>query len=211
MRNDLTDITLVVDRSGSMEICRTDAEGGVNRFVKEQKQANGEAVLTLVQFDTSYDFVHTAKPITEVPAYRLIPRGMTALLDAVGKAISETGERLEKTVEEERPGCVVFVIVTDGHENSSRKFTKVAVQGMIARQQSQYNWQFTFLGADQAAFDEAVSLGVPTSAIATFDPQKKSGEAYQAASANVSRMRSACLAGQEVKSSYTNEERKWIS
>lgn len=211
MRKDLTDITLVVDRSQSMEVCRSDAEGGVNRFIEEQKKADGEAVLTLVQFDTEYEFLHTAKPVGEVPAYGLVPRGWTALLDAVGRAISEAGARLENIPEENRPGCVVFVIVTDGHENSSKEFTKAKVQEMIARQQSQYNWQFTFLGADQAAFDDAMSLGIPVAAVAVFDPNKKSAEAYKAASANVSRMRSASLSGDTVAANYTDDEREWIS
>ena len=94
MRKDFTDITLVVDRSGSMEAIRQDAMGGVNRFILDQAEKPGDAVLTLVQFDTEYEFVHRAKPIKGIPPYVLTPRGSTALLDAVGRAINETGERL---------------------------------------------------------------------------------------------------------------------
>ena len=210
MRQDLTDITLVVDRSGSMEACRSDAEGGVNRFIKEQQEQPGDALLTLVQFDTEYDFVHTGVAIKDVPEYRLVPRGMTALLDAVGRAVNETGERLDKVAEADRPGCVVFVIVTDGHENSSKEFTKEKVKEMIDRQRGQYNWQFTFLGADAAAFDEAAAMGIPLAAIVTYDPQKKSSEAYSISSSSVSRMRSASSAGQPVSCCYTDEERKSV-
>ena len=99
MRPDLTDITLVVDRSGSMESIWNDAEGGVNAFIEEQSKQPGEALLTLVQFDTDYEFVHNGVPIQDVPKYELQPRGMTALLDAVGRAINETGERMAKMAE----------------------------------------------------------------------------------------------------------------
>jgi hypothetical protein len=146
MKTDLTDITLVVDRSGSMEAVREDAEGGVNAFLREQAQQPGEALLTLVQFDTEYEFVHKGISVKDAPAYKLVPRGCTALLDAVGRAINETGDRLAKMAETDRPGLVVFVIVTDGLENSSHEFTKVKVQEMIDRQQNQYHWQFTFPG-----------------------------------------------------------------
>ena len=95
MNENLTDITLVMDRSGSMEARRRDAEGGVNTFIQEQAREPGEAVLTLVQFDTEYEVVHNGVAIHEVPRFTLRPRGATALLDAVGRAILETGKRLE--------------------------------------------------------------------------------------------------------------------
>ena len=94
MRNDLTDITLVVDRSGSMESIKSDAEGGINEFIRQQASEPGEALLTLMQFDTEYDLVHNGVNVTDVSPYTLVPRGMTALLDAVGRAINETGARL---------------------------------------------------------------------------------------------------------------------
>ena len=89
MRNDLTDITMIVDRSGSMASIKSDAEGGINTFVELQKREPGEALLTLVQFDTHYEFVHSGIPIKQVPAFTLVPRGGTAPLDAVGRAINE--------------------------------------------------------------------------------------------------------------------------
>ena len=122
MRTDLTDITMVIDRSGSMQSIRSDAEGGINSFIEQQKQEPGEANVTLVQFDADYEFVHSGVPIRQVPAFKLVPRGSTALLDAVGRAINETGARLAAMDEVQRPGLVVFVIVTDGEENSSREF-----------------------------------------------------------------------------------------
>ncbi len=89
-------MTVVLDRSGSMQICREAAEGGLNTFIEEQKKQPGETLFSLVQFDTEYEFVHKGTPIKEVSPFQLVPRGMTALLDAVGRAIVETGERLAR-------------------------------------------------------------------------------------------------------------------
>ena len=172
MRSDLTDITLVVDRSGSMaEVCE-DAEGGVNTFINQQSKEPGEALLTLVQFDTEYEFLHTGVPIQNVPKYELVPRGMTALLDAVGRAINETGERLVKMAESDRPGLVIFVVMTDGQENSSKEFNKSQIKKMIDRQQHDFDWHFTFLGANQDAFAEADGMGIDAAGVADYAADK---------------------------------------
>jgi hypothetical protein len=207
MRSDLTDITLVVDRSGSMEQVREDAEGGVNSFIAQQAKEPGEALLTLVQFDTEYEFLHKGIPISQVPKYELIPRGMTALLDAVGRAINETGERLAKTDEADRPGLVVFVAMTDGLENSSKEFSKDAVKEMIERQQQQYNWHFTFLGANQDAFAEAGGMGIHAAGVANCAIDKLD-VAYRMTGAKLSRMRKQRSAGATVSNAFTEQERR---
>ena len=206
MRTDLTDITMVVDRSGSMESIQSDAEGGVNSFIDQQKQEPGEALLTLVQFDTDYEFVHTGRPIKQVTPFNLVPRGATALLDAIGRAISETGARLAAIEETQRPGLVAFVIVTDGAENSSNEFTRNKIRAMIERQQSVYNWQFTFLAANQDAFSEGASMGIVQEGIAEFSPGKVRGT-YDAASRKMARMRRAVGEGAVVDNRFTDEER----
>lgn len=206
MNNDLTDITLVVDRSGSMEAIRADAEGGVNTFLTDQAAQPGDALVTLVQFDTRYEFAHRGVPVKEVPRYQLIPRGGTALLDAVGRAINETGERLSKMAEADRPGLVVFVVMTDGQENSSQEFTKAQIKNMIEHQQTVYNWQFTFLGANQDAFAEAGSMGMAAGGAANFSASKVDA-AYRATSAKVARMRTAVATNTAVDNAFTQEER----
>lgn len=207
MRKDLTDITIVLDRSGSMESCRSDAEGGVNAFVKNQQEQPGDALLTLVQFDTDYEFVHRALPIRNVPLYSLRPRGATALLDAVGRAVTETGIRLGGMPENARPGLVIFVIVTDGHENSSREFSRDKVREMIKHQSEVYNWQFIFLGANQDAFDEAEQMAICRAGAATYS-NHRSHEAYQATSASVVRMRKAAAQGEQILNAFSEEERQ---
>ena len=207
MRNDLTDITMVVDRSGSMESIKADAEGGVNAFIDEQKNASGAALLTLVQFDNEYEFVHSGISIQQVSRFTLVPRGSTALLDAVGRAINETGARLTAMEESQRPGLVVFVIVTDGQENSSREFNRDQIRSMIEHQQSVYSWQFTFLAANQDAFAEGTSLGIAASGIASYSADKIGG-AHMAAARKISRMRVSASAGETIDNNFTEEERK---
>ena len=97
MQADLTDITIVMDRSGSMSTCKTDMEGGLNTFIDKQKADPGRTLLKLVQFDNIYEAVYTAKPIADVPPFVLSPRGGTALLDALGRAITETGSRRSRS------------------------------------------------------------------------------------------------------------------
>ena len=206
MRPDLTDITLVVDRSGSMSQISEDAEGGVNSLIADQSAQPGEALLTLVQFDTEYEFLHKGVPIGDVPKYKLHPRGMTALLDAVGRAINETGQRLAAMEESQRPGLVIFVVMTDGLENSSKEFSKAQLRTMIERQQREYNWQFTFLGANQDAFAEAGAMGIGADGAANFAAQKVAA-AYGATMSKMSRMRRQRREGQHVDNAFTEEER----
>ena len=207
MNKHYTDITLVVDRSGSMESCKTDAEGGLNTFIQEQATEPGKGLLTLVEFDDKYDFVHRGMPLAEVPRYGLVPRGMTALYDAVGRAINETGERLAAMPEEERPGAVIFAIVTDGHENSSHEFTHARVKDMIEHQKATYNWQFTFLGADMDAVAIGAALGVGAGgSVATSSTDCHAS--YATLSKKVSQVREAAILGQSLSIDYTADERE---
>ncbi len=207
MRRDLTDFTVVLDRSGSMASCREEAENGLNHLIEKQRADSGDSVFTLVQFDTEYEFVHKAVPIGEVPRCALVPRGMTALLDAVGRSIAEAGDRLKRMPASDRPGLVVFVIVTDGQENSSHEFTKSQVKQMIEHQQTTYGWKFIFLGANQDAFAEAQGLGIAGGLIASYKTDA-SYQAFEGTSAAVSRLRKATLANAPAPMEFLDEERK---
>lgn len=208
MQKDLTDITVVVDRSGSMRSCQSDAEGGINAFLDSQKRLPGRATFTMVQFDHEYEFVHRAIPLPDVPPFKLVPRGYTALLDAVGRAVVETGERLSKTPEADRPGLVAFLIITDGEENASREYKKDKIKEMIKTQQDTYKWQFTFLGANQDAFHEAASMGIKTAGALNFIAAR-SAQAYGIMSAKLGHMRSTAAVGGDVMyaAAFTDEER----
>lgn len=214
MRHDLTDVTVVLDRSGSMQVCRTDAEGGLNAFIEDQKKEAGECKFTLVQFDSLWEIVHECVDIRDVPHCDLRPGGATALLDAVGTAIARTGDRLAKMDEEDRPGLVIFVIITDGEENASREYTLGQVKAMITHQQEKYGWKFTFLGANQDAFASGASMGISHMSSATYRTQK-TAQTFAAMSASVGRARS--MAGScgprgpvgpgSVDLTYTSDER----
>lgn len=209
MRNDLTDVTLVVDRSGSMEQIRSDAQGGINAFVADQAKLPGECRITLVQFDDKYEIVHSGILASQWPEYHLSPRGSTALLDAVGRAIIETGNRISAMPEDQRPGLVICVISTDGMENASREFTYKKVSEMISHQQTVYNWQFTFLAANQDAFSQAMVLGLSDEEAVVIG-RGNVRMAGQMLSSKVGRMRCAAANGETVANLWTAEERKAI-
>lgn len=207
MNTNLTDLTVIMDRSGSMAFCQADAEGGLNTFIKKQAEEEGLCEFTLVQFDTEYEVVHNAVDIKMINKVALHPRGGTALLDAVGKAINSTGERLRNMNEHERPGLVVFVIVTDGHENSSTEFTKPQIKEMIEHQQEKYKWQFVFLGANQDAFAEGGAMGIAAQTIANYST-RKFHDTYSVTSDVIGRARSVTrTSGVTASVSYTDNER----
>lgn len=162
-----THITLVVDRSSSMRQIQSDAQQGINAFIKANQIAEGECTLALYQFDTVYEKVYGPGPITLAPAYVLTPRGNTALLDAQWHAIVDTGEYLARLPEFSRPSKVIFLTVTDGEENSSKELTGATgwqtLKEKTKEQKDLYNWEFTYIGADQDAFSVAEMMGVGTS------------------------------------------------
>ena len=119
------------------------------------------------------------------------------MLDAVGRTINETGERLSKMAEQDRPGLVIFVVMTDGEENSSKEFSKAQIKEMIERQQGQYNWHFNFLGANQDAFAEAGGMGIHAAGVANYKSDKVAGT-YKALGDKVKRMRTQKREGKTV-------------
>lgn len=177
-----SDITFVLDRSGSMADIADDTIGGYNRLLADQKAEPGEATFTLVQFDNKYEVVYAAVPIADVPELTrgtFVPRGGTALLDAIGRTINETGARLAALPEEERPSTVIVVVITDGYENQSKEFIakwdaerRVVIPSpiaeMIRHQQDVYNWTFLFLGADQDAIETAGGIGIAAANSLTY-------------------------------------------
>lgn len=171
MKKGLTELVFILDRSGSMHGLTNDTIGGFNSMIESQKAEDGEAYVTTVLFDDYDEILHDhvnindIKPITKKEYYA---RGLTALLDAVGKTINLVGNRLAETQEEERPEKVIFVITTDGMENASRNFTKEKVKQMIEHQQSKYSWVFMFLGANIDAVGEAESLGINSAFSKTY-------------------------------------------
>ena len=210
MKGNLTDISVVLDRSGSMQSVRSDTIGGFNAFLKTQKEAPGEALLTLAQFDHEYEVVYSGKGIKDAPelsSETFVPRGQTALLDAIGRTINATGARLSAMAEDQRPGKIIVVIITDGQENNSREFSRPQINEMIKHQKEAYSWDFVFLGANQDAIQAGVSLGVNSGNSMTFAANKRGvTSAFASVGANMCSYRAAD--GGLKKEFFSPEDRK---
>ena len=162
MEND-KEIVLVLDRSGSMGTIKNDVIGGLNTFFDEQKKVKGKATVTIAQFDDQYEITFDGVDINTIPKFddtTFVPRGLTALLDGIGKTINNIYGRIKSTAKKNRPEQVVFVIMTDGGENASKEFTREAIFKMIREMEAKDKWQFIFLGANQDAIDTGGSLGI---------------------------------------------------
>ncbi|MEO7754531.1 MAG: vWA domain-containing protein [Terracoccus sp.] len=198
----LTHVYFLLDRSGSMESIRDDTEGGFNAFIDEQRAQPGQCRVTLAQFDDAYEEVYRDVPVADVPRLSLRPRGMTALLDSIGRLVSEAGARLAALPEEQRPGVVVVGIMTDGHENASRELTHAAVKSMIERQSTTYGWQFLYMGADQDAIEVGASIGVSAAHSMTYS-RGRVDAMMGATSRNLARTRAAVAAGASSRDAAT--------
>lgn len=172
MKENLTEIVFIIDKSGSMFDIAKDTIGGFNSFIESQKKEPGEATLTTVLFDTECETIHDGVNIKDA---RLLTRedyrpiGMTALYDAVGGAIDEVGRRLYETPEDQRPSKVIFVITTDGLDNASHEYTRSQVKDMITHQTEKYNWEFMFLGANINAEEAATEIGISASMTSAYN------------------------------------------
>jgi len=209
MKNNYCHISVVLDRSGSMSSCVKETREGFNKFISDQQKNSGETTVSLAQFDDKYEVNYQFKPIKEVPfldTNNFIPRGMTALLDAMGKTINETGKQLADLNEKERPSRVIMVILTDGEENSSREFTRQQVFDMVKHQQDKYNWDFVFLGANQDAIATASQYGIGAKSAMNY-VGSNSVQAFAAASNYTSSFRSAPSVAASKLCAFSDEER----
>jgi len=186
----------------------SDTIGGFNRFLEDQKKVPGTATFTLNQFDDQYDRIVDALDIQKAAPLTkgtFVPRGMTALLDAIGKSIQDTGERLEAIPEAERPAKVIMLIMTDGMENASREFTKAKINDLISHHRDVYKWEFVFLGANQDAIGTATSYGIRGASAMTYAPNDiGTTRAFASASANMTKYRTGLVPD----SSFTAEDRR---
>jgi uncharacterized protein YegL len=164
-RENFTSINVIIDASGSMNHLATDTIGNFNSFLAEQKACPGEAVLTLCTFNTTSNLVHDFVKLDSIPdlsAKSYKPSGGTALLDAMGSTMESVGKRLAAMAEEDRPSKVIFLIITDGHENSSNDFDSAQIKTMVEHQKDVYSWEFVFMGANIDAIAAGTNLGIST-------------------------------------------------
>lgn len=177
-----TEIIFVIDKSGSMSHLAGDTIGGFNGFIASQKKIDGKATLTTVLFDTTWKILHDGVDIQEVKPMTntdYTAYGGTAMLDAIGEIINRVQDRHDE-LGTEKPDNVIFVITTDGEENSSRKFNKNQIEKMIKHQTNGHGWEFMFLGANMDAVKEAESIGISSNRSVTYDYTSKGIDAVYA-------------------------------
>jgi hypothetical protein len=192
----LTLIAFLLDRSGSMQSIKSDVVGGFDAFLTDQRAGDGECRVTLAQFDNEYEVVYHALPVSEVPALELNPRNSTALLDSMGKLITDTAAEIAALDEDDRPGSVIVAIMTDGMENSSHEWSRPAIKSLVEQQTNEYGWEFLYMGADQNAVEVGKGLGVKAEQAVTYG-RGKSREAMVAMSGNVRGYRNAKIVDAE--------------
>jgi uncharacterized protein YegL len=203
-----THIAVVLDRSGSMQIVQDDTIGGFNQFLVDQLAVDGKATITLAQFDDVYELLLDMVDLADAQPLNkdtFVPRGMTALLDAIGKTINSVGAKLAAMTESDRPEKVVFAIITDGQENASRTFDRAKVFEMIRHQEDKYQWQFVFIGANQDAIDAGGSIGISAMRCLTY---KTTSIGTQNAYASLGATVSSYRAGAQTGCGFTDEDRK---
>lgn len=199
MDKDYTHFTVILDRSGSMGFPASvwkDTIGGLKSTITKQKAEEGKCTFSLYNFDDkieqNLDFVNIQLVSESVEDLGLYPRGGTALYDAIGRAIKETGKKLSSLKESERPGRVVVIVQTDGQENQSREFKAAQIAEMLKEQEEKYNWQFQFVGSNKdAVLDATKNLGFKLSNTAFYSADK-TNDTFDLMNMKLAATRSAC-------------------
>ena len=163
MRKGLTEVVFILDRSGSMSGLENDTIGGFNSMIEKQKKEEGEAYISTVLFDDKTEVLYDRVPVKKVKSMtdkQYFVRGCTALLDALGGAIHHISNIHKYAKDEDVPEKTLFIITTDGMENSSHKYNYEKVRKMVKKAKSKYGWEFLFLGANIDAIEVAGRFGV---------------------------------------------------
>lgn len=193
MKNNLTELVFIIDRSGSMEGFERDTIGGFNSMIERQRSEEGEVLVSTVLFDNFSKVIHDRVPIAQVAPMTerdYFVGGGTALLDAIGGAIHHIGNVHKYARREDVPEHTVFVITTDGMENASRTYSSTRVKEMIKRQTEKYGWEFIFVAANIDAVETAEHIGIRRERAANYSQDKAGYEAcYEAMSSFVSMKR----------------------
>lgn len=199
-----TEIIFLIDKSGSMSHLAKETIEGFNGFIESQKDET-KTTLTTVLFDSTWRILHDGIDVYEVKPmttedYRT--GGFTAMLDAIGEVINRVQDRHDE-LGEEKPDNVLFVITTDGEENSSRKFTKAQIEKMIKHQTNGHNWEFMFLGANMDAVKEAQNIGISATRAVSYDWTTSGTDAlYSTVTAAACATKACTLDGLDLQATY---------
>ncbi len=173
MKKGLTELVFILDKSGSMAGLESDTIGGFNSMLEKQRSLEGECRITTVLFDNSYTLLHdridirAVSPMTEKEYF---VGGSTSLLDAIGRTIHKLAAVQKNTAEDYRAEKVMFVIITDGAENSSREYSSDKIKAMIEHEKEKYGWEFIFLGANIDAVETAGRFGISADRAVDYVP-----------------------------------------
>ncbi len=179
MKKDLVELVFILDRSGSMSGLEKDTIGGFNSMIKRQKETKGQALVTTVLFDDHYELIHQRKQISNVndmTTNEYFVRGTTALLDAIGRSVTQIIACHKKLKNDEIPERTVVVITTDGMENASREYSSAKIKQMIEFQKEKYQWEFIFLGANMDALNTAKDFGISEDRVANYHADEEGTE-----------------------------------
>lgn len=163
MKNNVTELVFILDRSGSMAGLESDTIGGFNALIEKQRKQDGKCYVSTVLFDNVAEILHDRLELSEIKKMTekdYSVRGCTALIDAIGGAIHHIGNIHKYARPEDVPEHTMFVITTDGQENASHQYTSDKVKQMIERQKEKYGWEFLFIGANIDAVETAARYGI---------------------------------------------------
>lgn len=176
MKNNITELVFILDRSGSMAGLESDTIGGFNSMIEKQKKQNGKCYVSTVLFDSEIEVLHDRLPLEKIPKMTendYETRGCTALLDAIGGAIHHIANIHKYARPEDVPENTMFVITTDGMENASHKYSSDLVKQMIKQEKEKYGWEFLFIGANIDAVETAAKFGIEKDRAVNYNADSK--------------------------------------
>ncbi len=176
MKNNVTELVFILDRSGSMAGLESDTIGGFNSMIEKQKREEGVCYVSTVLFDDESEVLYDRVKLADVPKMTerdYTVRGCTALIDAIGGAIHHVVNIHKYARPEDVPEHTMFVITTDGQENASRCYTSAQVKAMIERQREKYGWEFLFIGANIDAVETAARYGISRDRAVNYNADEK--------------------------------------
>ncbi len=176
VKNNITEMVFIIDRSGSMTGLEADTVGGFNSMIEKQKKLPGKAYVSTVLFNHENTVVYDRVPLENIEPMKLSdyePLGTTALLDAIGEAVYHIKNIHKYARKEDVPEHTVFVITTDGMENASRRFDSKTIKKLIKQYEEEYGWEFLFIGANIDAVETASDLGIRQERAANYNATAK--------------------------------------
>ena len=197
MKNNITELVFILDRSGSMAGLESDTIGGFNAMIEKQKKEDGECYVSTVLFDNESEVLHDRVKLADIKPMTdrdYTVRGCTALIDAIGGAIHHIGNIHKYARPEDVPEHTMFIITTDGMENASRRYSSDDVKKMIERQKSKYGWEFLFIGANIDAVETAAKYGIDRDRAVNYHADKNGTHVlYDAVACAVSSVRGGAV------------------